>query len=696
MIRQKTYKSLGSVVVDLAEGFRPPERLTVSMAAAEYVMLNNPGAYVGPWLNSTTWYMVKPMDTFTSRQKKGIIFVGPAQAGKTQALLLNAVAYSIRVDPMDTLLFCPTQSAARDFSIRRIDRMHQHSPEIGKMLSSSADADNKFDKHYTNGMLLTLAWPTVTELAGRPVGRVLMTDYDRMPEDVGGDGSPYDLASKRTTTFGSFAMCLAESTPSREITDPKWIRRTPHEAPPTTGILALYNRGDRQRRYWPCVHCNKYFEPKFEMLVYDQCENIADTADTTMLQCPHCEEKIHPDQRNEMDMFGIWLEDGQFIDDRGMVQGPSLRSDIASFWMNGIVAAFVTWPRLMQLYLTAYEEFDRTGSQEALKKFFNNDMGEPYIPQGLEDERLPEVLKARSEDCLGDLVVPENTRFLVACVDVQKNMFAVHVFGIQPGVPFDVVMVDRFFIRKSLRTDEHGDKYMVRPGRFLEDWDLIVEEVMKKSYPLGDASGRKMQIKQTVCDSGGEAGVTTNAYNFYRRLRYDNEHPELREFAGRFHLVKGDNKPGVPRTRITFPDSNRRDKLAVARGDVPVLMLGSNELKDVLANRLGQTEPTKGMIRFPKWLPDEVYAELCVEFRDSKGWHNPNSHRNEAWDLTYYCLGACVSQLLRIDFIDWAHPPTWAGEWDVNTLVSKEDEGRKFEARQEAVYDFAKLAQALA
>ncbi|EKI05075.1 phage terminase large subunit family protein, partial [Escherichia coli 5412] len=43
--------------------------------------------------------------------------------------------------------------------------------------------------------------------------------------------------------------------------DVKWRRTSPHEAPPTTGILSLYNRGDRRRWYWPCPHCGEYFQP---------------------------------------------------------------------------------------------------------------------------------------------------------------------------------------------------------------------------------------------------------------------------------------------------------------------------------------------------------------------------------------------------------------------------------------------------
>ncbi|MCE3090551.1 phage terminase large subunit family protein, partial [Escherichia coli] len=59
----------------------------------------------------------------------------------------------------------------------------------------------------------------------------------------------FSLASKRTTTFMSSGMTLVESSPGRDVKDVKWRRTSPHEAPPTTGILSLYNRGDRRRWY---------------------------------------------------------------------------------------------------------------------------------------------------------------------------------------------------------------------------------------------------------------------------------------------------------------------------------------------------------------------------------------------------------------------------------------------------------------
>nr|ESH07753.1 phage terminase large subunit [Salmonella enterica subsp. enterica serovar Give str. 564] len=94
-----------------------------------------------------------------------------------------------------------------------------------------------------------------------------LTDYDRFPEDIDGEGDGFSLASKRTTTFMSAGMTLAESSPGREITDVKWRRSSPHEAPPTTGILSLYNRGDRRRWYWPCPHCGDWFQSAMENMV---------------------------------------------------------------------------------------------------------------------------------------------------------------------------------------------------------------------------------------------------------------------------------------------------------------------------------------------------------------------------------------------------------------------------------------------
>lgn len=692
------YETLNDIFIDLAQMLRPPERLTVSGAAAKYRRLNNANAYVGPWLNSMAPYMVEPMDVFASRFFDSMAFVGPAQCGKTDGLILNTAAYSIKVDPMDTMIVCPTNTAARDFSMRRIDRLHQHSPEIGKMMLGSSDADNKFDKQYTTGMILSISWPTPTELAGKPIGRVILTDRDRMPDSVGGaedgDGEPFDLAKKRTTTFGSNAMTVAESSPSRDVKDRKWIPATLHEAPPAGGIIGLYNRGDRRRWYWGCPHCDRYFEGRFEMLNYDRKPGMSnyEAGLTARMECPHCESQIHPDNRYEMNLWGMWVKDGQAINKFGNIFGPAPRTKMASFWLRGVAAAFVTWSDLVMMYLDAMDSYDRTRSEEALKKFYNNDLGEPYYSKLLDEVRVPETLKSRADKVPEHLVrhVPEGVRFLVAQVDVQKNMFVVQVKGIMPGTPFDIKVIDRFEVKYSKRLDENGERIWVKPAVHLDDWKELVEHVMQKEYPLADGSGRMMGVRLTGCDSGGKAGVTGKAYDFYRYLR-DNG------LAARFVLLKGDPKVGQPRTRVSFPDSQRKDMKSAARGDIPILMLNSNLLKDDLNGRLDCLEPGKGMCSWPDWLPLHFYQELCAEIRTAdKGWEHVGQYRNEAWDLFYYAIGMCISKYIQIERIDWNNPPGWAAPWDENDLVRAAEQESSFTNGVKSRYDFAALGKSLA
>src|SRR5690625_6982723 len=116
--------------------------------------------------------------------------------------------------------------------------------------------------------------------------------------------------------------------------------------------------------------------------------------------------------------------------------------------------------------------------------------------------------------------VPPGVRYLAATVDVQKYRFDVqgHVFG-EGG---DITVTDRFAIRKSHRKDEDGDPDRIQPATYIEDWDVLIHDVLLRTYPLGDGSGRVMGIKMTGCDSGGSAAkkndssTTMLAYEFWR------------------------------------------------------------------------------------------------------------------------------------------------------------------------------------
>lgn len=660
-----SFDTLGDVVCDVADKIlRPPERLTVSQAAEKYRYLNIPGSYIGPWRNEKTPYCVEPMDVLASREYKECIFVGPSQSAKTE-MLLNWLAYTVVCDPADLMIVQMSQAQARDFSMRRVDRLHRDTKAV-KALLGAGNEDNVFDVRYRNGMLLSLSWPTVNELASKPVGRVGLTDYDRMPLDVGGEGTPFGLSSARTTAFGSFAMTFAESSPGHQVTDVKFIQSTPHEAPPCEGILSLYNGGDRRRWYWPCPHCEEFYEPSFKLLQWDmRNKNSAEAGESAQMACPKCGARAESSCKRELNAAARWLKDGQRISKAGIIRGDAPFNLRASFWLRGPAAAFSSWASQVSAYIEAEKEFQQTGSQESLKTVVNTKHGDPYFPRGSEIERMPEDLKGRSDSELQEKKVPVGARFLLAHVDVQKNRFVVQIHGV--GVGEDAWIVDRFDIVKSKRLDGDGERLWVKPATYLEDWDLITEQVIEREYELEDGSGF-MSIKVTICDSGGYARdkketVTENSYKYWRALR-------KRGLNTRFYLSKGEANVSAPRAALEYPDTKQKDRTTGARGEIPVLFFNVNALKDALNARLDRLDPGGGRIMWGDWLPNEFFQELTAERRTAKGWEKIN-RRNEAWDLLTYLLGTLA--WLGVEKWDWTKPPSWAAEWPKNSLVRKPD-----------------------
>lgn len=705
-----SFETIEEIIAAAAEIINPPERMSVSECAAEYRHLYNPGSYVGKWKNETTPYMVEPMDELESFDYTGWCFVGPARTGKSDSFF-NWLTYAQLFDPSDMLFYAMTANVARDISQGDLKKLFRHTTKLGEKLVEGRNKDNVYDKHFKSGVRLLLRWPVMTELSGKTVRRVWLADYDRMPMDVDKEGSPFELARKRTTTFRRFGMTAVESSPGFEITDPKWYPKTPHEAPPCDGILSIYNNGDRRRWYVRCLHCRTPFEADFHHIHYPKSDDLYEASEMATLRCPNPECGYDHDftQRAELNEHiknARWVKDKMIWTQDGKLIGNPVRSDIASFWLNGTAAAFQSWQSLVFKYLQALRTLENTGKDSDLKKTITADQGKPYLPPSLANGRTADSLRERSEDWGGSIeapVVPEGVRFLEATIDVQAGAragFVVQVTGFGEGN--DAYVIDMFRLLRSERLDENqstGEKqiyHQMNPGAYLEDWKLLVPAVLFKTYPLGDGSGRRMGVKLTGCDYGGESGVSTMARAFYRWLRQ--EHGD--SVAKSFQLIKGEPSRTAPTFQIKYPDANQRDKFTAARGDVPVAFLNSLEIKDNLSGLLDRVEPGGGMWHFPRWAPDWFYSQMTVETRTEKGWVSPNNSRkrNESWDLSYYALGLLRHPSIsahRANF--WENPPLWASPWDKNSLVFEEtgaDEGVKTRFSS-TKYDLKALGQKL-
>lgn len=637
--------SIQAVLSDCIEIIRPPRRVSVSQAAKESVRVNVPGGYHGPWDPAITPEMVEPMDLLASREYEAVVLIGPAQSGKTQALVDGMVAYIVTCDPSDAMIVQTSQETARDFSRRRIDRLHRHSPSIRAHLSPRRNDDNTHDKCYRAGNILTIGWPSINQLSGRTIRFMLLTDYDRMPLDIDGEGAPFDLALKRTQTFMSRGMTMLESSPGWNVQKGNWVPSTLHEAPPTLGISAIYNSGDRRKRYWCCLNCGEPFAVPGLPNWNTEEKDIAKAAETAYIPCPTCGFPHTQRHKNELRLGGEWLSERS-------------GTKIASYWLTGPSAAFQTWPSLVQKYLQAKAIHDATGSEEALKTTTNLDQGMFYTPRAMKAERTPDALSQRAQDEEWDRgTVPNGVRFLVATVDVQANRFVLQVIGF--GIGLESWLIDRVDL-----TQAPGDPSIsLDPAARFEDWGALAPW-LEKTYPMLGAPENRLPIRAMFCDSGGRAGVTERAYGYWRAQRRAGRACRFNSYgyitSSGFGLIKGERKPTAPRWTVTYPDNSARSsRKANARGEIPVLMAHVNTIKDGLDKDLKRLTPGPGYVHFPAWTPPHVFDEMTVETRGPSGWLNPGG-RNESWDLFVYARAVAYALGAEKWGEKWEKAPKWA------------------------------------
>lgn len=678
----------GRALSDACSGFaalRPPNRVSISTGAANNLVLKQTGGAASPWSGTETPYMVEPMDMLASRQDDSVILIGPARTGKTAGMLLGWMAHNVVNDPGDMLFIQMSKDKAREFSKTDVDRAIRHSDNVRNMLSGRAVDSNTFDTMFRHGMWLRIAWPTVGNVSSSTYRYTACTDYDRIEnaENVDGEGPLFDLMKKRTTTFLSRGMSLVESSPGYPLTDPAWKPATAHEAPPTGGILNLYNRSDRRRWYWQCPDCYEHFEaapglglfnlPKDEQLL----EEVRTLDIPAMAQkfarviCPHCACIIESKLKKPMNDRGIWVPDNVRVDRDRVFHGDPMQSTSKGYWLGGVAAAYQNWRSLIENHLYGLRDYALTSSEEKLKQTTNTDQGAPYLSRHLA-EAYGTAVKTQDRAEIGTQrnVVPAETRCVIASVDVQggvRSRFIVQVHAV--GAHMEQWLVNRFEILLSKRPGMGQEFAPIDPAKYPEDWDVLTDQLLLATWKT-PTEGHEIMATRVVVDSGGEAGVTQQAYAWYRRIKALGMAPRVR-------LYKGGSDKKAPIIKESLVGR------AKGKGDIPLLNCNPNLLSDAVDAGIKREVGGAGYIHFPKakhatlnpsgWLPQAFFDELDAEVRGKDGVWRQVRKRNESFDLCRMIRAGILS--LRIDEIkDWSNVPAWLAPLRTNSaVISKED-----------------------
>jgi phage terminase large subunit GpA-like protein len=648
------------VVRDAFAALRPPVRMTVAEYALRNRRLaNEGGGYVGRWTHDTAPYLVEPMECLTSLQYQTLAIVGPGQCGKT-TIAENWMLKAVDDDPGDILWYMQTDPGLEAYVKGRINPMIEQHPVMASRIGHQP-VDNSLHFKRFRGMKVEFLSATYNNLINKSAPRIIADEIDAYPQSLGDLKAVLDV---RRQTFGRRSKLVA-------ISHPDLARGVNPNRDWTAGIMAIYADSDRRVWYWQCPHCGGWSSPapiadRVMTISYPEDGTLDEIESQARLLCPVAGCLIEDEWRPAMNAGGRWVGLGQTMDEDGTVTGEMTPRRTAGWWIVGVMSPFLLGGigALARARAKAEREYVISGDDGTLRQVVVKQWGIPYSRPRVAGSVDANTLAERAEQQFIAGRVPEGVRFLTATADVQAAHFEWLVRGFGVG----------------------GESWVIDKGRLLadpatspDDWDELLREVFQRTYPLADGSGRTMAIRACGYDSGGQPGVTQQAYAAWTRWRREKAIRSIGKVAGKdvysILPLKGARTPNAPRITVSYPDTKTKANRRSGAGAVPLLQFNPNQFKDDLAGQLAKAEAGPLYVHVPasfrsKEPPHHWFEQLTAEQPDAAGrWKKVvATARNEATDLMV--MSHAVAMLHGLTRIDWARPPAWADVWDKNALVS--------------------------
>ncbi len=710
------------VVLAGLQALLPAEQQPVDAWAAENRYLANAGGgYVGRWDPKMLPYLNEPMRTLTSRLHNATILAGPGQCGKT-AIGENWLGQSIATDPASFLWYMQTDDAVAAY-VKEVINPFIDNHEVLLARKGLRPVDDSLGFKRFRAMTAQFLAANYNNLISKKAPRIVVDEVDAMDPSM---GDVKTLTDVRSITFGSGAhqyFCSHPDLATGMRPDRDWTR----------GIMSYYAISDRRLWWWGCPHCNGYSSPnpmadRYMAIHYEEAAPLDEIADMARLLCPCCGTLIEDGARYGMNQVAHWVGEGQTIDVDGTITGDLKPNPIAGFWVVGAMSTIARGGigKLAADRVRAERRFAMTNmdaDESTLRQVVVKQWGFIYErPKGEVAIDVEALIERAAVSTSAWRVVPDWVRFIMIGVDVQKGRFEVKARGY--GVGGESAIIDRFMVFQAPEPDEPGGMRPVDPSRRQSDWDLLIEPVFNRIYPLQDDPTRGMRPRCVTIDSQGEPGVTDRAYKAWlswRDQRIVKRHGVSREKYDLFTilLTRGLSGRQAKRLSITYPGSQRKDRKASAGGNVPVASFNPNLFKDTAAGQLRTTEPGPDYVHIPRQFvefdektrrPAEtqpIMDQFGAEERDKTGaWKKTGTARNEMLDLMG--LTQIGAEIWGLRGINWERPPSWAEIHDKNALVVPIEHSEALEtidAGEEAAFvphdeesgrgkaDFAQLAR---
>jgi phage terminase large subunit GpA-like protein len=603
--QQALQERFGSLLERLAEEVAPRRYRKVSEWAEDHAYLDSTvSAEPGPWRSYP--YQIAMMDAFVEDRVEIVVAMKSARVGWTR-ILGNVVGYYAHVEPSPILLVQPTQQDAYGEVRDAIDSVLSRLPIKQKRIGSHGTI---FRREFPGGLLYVIGSNSPRSFRRITVRLVLFDEVDAYPIAVRSEGDPIFLGMARATTYYNRKIAIGST-------------------PTLSGVSRIeewWEKSEQGHFLIPCCHCGvehvRVFRKDSKAPVirgkqipkaYVDWQN--DDPSTANWICETCG-AVQPLTKNlSMLKRGRWLADRWSWElDKGFTFAPNFNGVIGfRIWAGYALHPLATPAEIVKGYLRT------RGDDRAYTVFVNTVLGEPFENT---QEKVPwEVLRDRAEPYTAE--APEGVLCITAGVDVQGDRLECEVVGWGFG-------------EESWSLDYH-----ILPGNptQTEVWDQL-EQLLQQPYHL--PGGIPIYVSGVCVDSGY---LTKSVYEFTRRTSLT------------VWPTKGVPGPGRPMINMISRAHHLKRRALLARGIVTPVILGVDEAKALLYNRLSLvTEPGPGYCHFPTDRPAAWYQQLVSERlittrfggKVTSKWVITHGQRNEALDCRILAMAAI--QLLRPNF----------------------------------------------
>ncbi len=546
-----------------------------------------------------------------------VVLDAAAQVSKTQ-IMINVISFCLVNAPANMLFGFSNEEQKNNFVQSRLNPFIDANPIIKDKIFSKRKGekgDTKSKKMFAGGTLYFASGEAAAGWRSNPCRYAFIDEVDAMPLNVEGEGSPVDLARRRTNTYYGRHKIFICSTPKNG----------------KSKIISEYSQTDMRHYFVPCPHCGHYHEFEWERMLW---EAEGTHVKRAWYECPNCGLVIHDEDKMGMMQKGKWIATNTEKTDPKK----------AGFWLSGLYSPWLTWEGIVTTYLEAIKK----NLESDMISFYNTVLGLQYKTKSdtPDWQRLFNISQA-SDWYLGE--VPEDCIFLTSGSDVQADRIETHVWGWGKYNRGKLVDHKIFYCKQGEETKDVNSQCYA-------DW---YDNIYKGTWQRKDGL-----VMKCVLNAMDRNYNTTTVNTFWERVGDPKK----------FILVRGDDymqspistmkkdKPASNDTERARSQNKQREK-----GVYYYYLVGSSYLKHEVYHAI-KTEDNSdhtinGLYLFPKDISEEICRQMCAEVyiepdeKHKNGYWKKLRDRNEALDCTnyatacFYLLGAYKFTLEEWDLI---------------------------------------------